>query len=178
MSALPGSVDGALSTRRSSRSSSTSIASESWKCIVSCDHCNLHWHLDCLDPPLPSMPSFGKKWMCPNHADQAVVCPYSFAVMVTYTDSQRTKRRIPKQNANTIEITKPNQFNNGNIEVIHPETASRLPQKVSVDEVLINGRRYRVPERVITLDFWGKLGRVGKRCERYNWLSLVTFCLD
>jgi hypothetical protein len=74
MSALPGSVDGALSTRRSSRSSSTSIASESWKCIVSCDHCNLHWHLDCLDPPLPSMPSFGKKWMCPNHADQAVVC--------------------------------------------------------------------------------------------------------
>ena len=27
------------------------------------------------------------------------------------------------------------------------------------DEVLINGRRYRVPERVIVLDFWNKLNK-------------------
>ena len=26
-----------------------------------------------------------------------------------------------------------------------------------VDEIFINGRRYRVPERVIILDFWSKL---------------------
>lgn len=34
-----------------------------------------------------------------------------------------------------------------------------VPEKLNVDEVLINGRRYRVPERVITLDFWDKVSR-------------------
>ena len=34
-----------------------------------------------------------------------------------------------------------------------------VPDKVNVDEVLINGRRYRVPERIITLDFWDKVAK-------------------
>ncbi|KAK6640697.1 hypothetical protein RUM44_012394 [Polyplax serrata] len=33
--------------------------------LVSCDYCSLLFHLDCLDPPLASMPT--GKWMCPNH---------------------------------------------------------------------------------------------------------------
>lgn len=45
----------------------------SWRQIVSCDHCALHWHLDCLNPPLASMPNSGRKWMCPNHAEQVMV---------------------------------------------------------------------------------------------------------
>jgi hypothetical protein len=67
------------------------------------------------------------------------------------------KRRIPKQNAPPIEITKPSQFNNGNIEVIQPQAVFGNQNKMAVDEVLINGRRYRVPERVIMLDFWNKI---------------------
>jgi hypothetical protein len=70
---------------------------------------------------------------------------------------QLPKRRIPKQNAPPIEITKPNQFNNGNIDVIQPQAASGTQNTVAVDEVLINGRRYRIPERVIMLDFWNKI---------------------
>jgi hypothetical protein len=41
--------------------------------LASCDYCDLHWHLDCLDPPMVTLPSFGKKWMCPAHADHVVV---------------------------------------------------------------------------------------------------------
>jgi hypothetical protein len=69
---------------------------------------------------------------------------------------------VPKQNAPPIEITKQSQFNNGNIEIIHPETAqpSGNGDNVIVDEVLINGRRYRVPERVVVLDFWDRLNKV------------------
>lgn len=76
---------------------------------------------------------------------------------------QPLKRRIPKQNAPPIEITHPRQFNNGNIEVIHPEIAP-TPQtstRLTVDEVLINGRRYRVPERIVVFDFWNKMNKVG-----------------
>lgn len=75
-SALPGGLAGcAPSKKRPRRSTSAahSLTPEIGKAIVSCDYCNLHFHLDCLDPPLTSMPSFGKKWMCPNHADQVLV---------------------------------------------------------------------------------------------------------
>lgn len=41
--------------------------------MISCDHCPLHWHLDCLNPPLASRPPSTRKWMCPNHADHVMV---------------------------------------------------------------------------------------------------------
>lgn len=145
-SALPDNVAAAAPTaKRARRSTSKGAHYEMWKHIVSCDYCDLHWHLDCLDPPLSTMPPFTKKWMCPNHSER-ILPP---------------RRRIPKQNAPPIEITKPRQFNNGNIDVIPsqlPSTAILHP-KVSVDEVLINGRRYRVPERIILLDFWSKVNK-------------------
>ncbi|KAJ3842764.1 hypothetical protein F5878DRAFT_555232 [Lentinula raphanica] len=120
---------------------------EMWKNIISCDYCDLHWHLDCLDPPLSTMPSFSKKWMCPNHAEQ-IIAP---------------KHRIPKQNAAPIEVTKPGQYNNGNVEIVETQTVRpiNVQPKVNIDEVLINGRRYRVPERIILLDFWNKINKTG-----------------
>lgn len=144
---------------RRSTSKATSTL-ETGKLIVSCDYCHLHWHLDCLDPPLATMPSINKKWMCPNHADQTLVClPYAHSHhSISLYKFQQPKRRIPKLNAPPIEITKPKQFNNGNIEIIHPQAPlTTQEKKVAVDEVLINGRRYRVPERVIMLDFWNKI---------------------
>lgn len=41
--------------------------------MLSCDYCSLHWHLDCLDPPPPTMPHPVRKWMCPNHAQSLLV---------------------------------------------------------------------------------------------------------
>ena len=37
--------------------------------IISCDFCDQHWHLDCLDPPMTGMPPPTRKWMCPLHSD-------------------------------------------------------------------------------------------------------------
>ncbi|GJE97073.1 hypothetical protein PsYK624_132830 [Phanerochaete sordida] len=129
--------------RRAASACSTAQDAMGGRSIISCDYCHLHWHLDCLDPPMTYMPPWNKRWMCPNHADQIL----------------QPKKRIPKTNAPPIEVTKPGQFNNGNIEVIQPETPSAPPPKMAIDEVLINGRRYRVPERVITMDFWNKTGK-------------------
>ncbi|KAJ7043330.1 hypothetical protein C8F04DRAFT_1074418 [Mycena alexandri] len=140
-SALPPGLAAAAPATKRARRSSTRVATGISKSMVSCDYCTLHWHLDCLDPPMSTMPPINKKWMCPNHAEK-VLPP---------------KLRIPKQAA-PIEITKPNEFNNGIIEIIHPQTASTSQvKKVTVDEVLINGRRYRVPERIVVLDFWNKV---------------------
>jgi hypothetical protein len=97
--------------------------------------------------------------MCPNHAEQVHVSPF-FSLLLLRTNldfcDQKPKRRILKQNATPIEITKPNQPNNGNIEIIN-NIFSLQEEKVLVDEISINGRRYRVPERVVKLDFWNKV---------------------
>ncbi|TFY55597.1 hypothetical protein EVG20_g9263 [Dentipellis fragilis] len=141
-SALPEGVNNATSVAKRPRRSSVQLqADEHWRAVVSCDYCNLHWHLDCLDPPLLVMPPFDKKWMCPNHAEHTL----------------RPKARIPKQSSIPIDVTKPGQANNGMIEVIAPDNVPSAQDKVVVDEVFINGRRYRVPERIIKLDFWNKV---------------------
>ena len=36
---------------------------------IHCDYCPLTYHLDCLTPPLTSLPSSTDKWMCPNHIE-------------------------------------------------------------------------------------------------------------
>ena len=66
------------------------------------------------------------------------------------------QRRIPKANSAWVDITTCGQRNNGVVDVVN--TVSSTPQdRISVDEMHINGRRYRVPERVIVLDFWNKV---------------------
>ncbi|KAF9532372.1 hypothetical protein CPB83DRAFT_891105 [Crepidotus variabilis] len=152
-SSLPQTLSTSAPAAKRPRRSTSKAASppDAWKSMVSCDYCTLHWHLDCLNPPLSTLPPFNKKWMCPNHAER--VLPL--------------KRRIPKLHANPIEITKPRQFNNGNIDVIHPQYLSAVPgSSMNVDEVLINGRRYRVPEKIIVLDFWNRLNKWDEHLHR------------
>ncbi|KAI0256535.1 hypothetical protein BJV78DRAFT_1165107 [Lactifluus subvellereus] len=141
-SALPPQVsqDAPHAEGRSRRPSLHDTESGQWQSIVSCDYCPLHWHLDCLSPPLLAMPPLDRKWMCPNHVDHTL----------------RIKHRIPRQNPAVIDVIRPGQVNNGNIEILDTGASSTL-DKVAVDEVFINGKRYRVPERVIKLDFWDKV---------------------
>lgn len=54
---------------------------------------------------------------------------------------------------------KPGQTNNGNVDISEPMETSSLSESVPVDEVFINGRRYRIPERTVVLDFWNKINR-------------------
>lgn len=63
-----------IASKRPRRASAVASTTEHWKPIVSCDYCTLHWHLDCLDPPLIHLPPLHKKWKCPNHASNVLVC--------------------------------------------------------------------------------------------------------
>ncbi|CAH1802163.1 unnamed protein product [Owenia fusiformis] len=38
--------------------------------LLQCDYCPLLYHMDCLNPPMASLPS--GRWMCPNHAENTV----------------------------------------------------------------------------------------------------------
>ncbi|WRT68508.1 uncharacterized protein IL334_005484 [Kwoniella shivajii] len=114
-----------------------------WRQIVSCDYCSLSWHLDCLDPPLSSMPNSGRKWMCPNHAEQAL-----------------PRRRTVRNDLETIDIESRHQPNNGNI-VIVPEPEPPKGPMLDYEDLIINRKKFRVPERIIRLDFWEKVMQKG-----------------
>ncbi|KAG1122201.1 hypothetical protein G6F42_011699 [Rhizopus arrhizus] len=45
------------------------------KPMINCDFCPLHWHLDCLNPPMASPPNPAKKWRCPNHIEHIIKPP-------------------------------------------------------------------------------------------------------
>lgn len=63
---------------------------------------------------------------------------------------------MPKSGLPTKTITKPFQRNNGNIEVISSAPES-VHEPVEYEEVVINAKKYRVPESTIRLDFWSKV---------------------
>ncbi|KAI4289170.1 MAG: hypothetical protein L6R35_001558 [Caloplaca aegaea] len=111
--------------------------------IVDCDFCNLHWHLDCLDPPLASAPKrFGKgTWKCPAHVDSEITLPRSASGKVY-------KVRKPK-NPRVIETALRRGIrNNGNIEI---------EDEFSEEEEQPPGAIYRIPARGLTLDFITKV---------------------
>ncbi|UZJ56100.1 hypothetical protein CBS101457_005420 [Exobasidium rhododendri] len=191
-------VANAAVTTPLSSSSSSSLEEEEgkkgWRKIVSCDFCSLHWHLDCLDPPLASMPSLSRKWMCPNHIEHVL-----------------PSERIPKSTANSTsihELPLPSRetvgpgkhyrtrvVNDGQIDIIpdpmdtyvepsiieggdysRPGKSSRkndgnIDKGWEEQEVIVPGYKnypsvfgsqntykikYRVPEKVVRLDFWTK----------------------
>lgn len=69
----PGVAASAPATKRARTGTSGTAHPAGGRSIVSCDYCHLHWHLDCVDPPMSCMPPWGRKWMCPNHADRIFV---------------------------------------------------------------------------------------------------------
>lgn len=108
-SALPDAAAAAApATKRARKATTKAMQYEMWKNIISCDYCDLHWHLDCLDPPLSTMPSFSKKWMCPNHSEQIIVSahlsyqrsPFSleFSILDTEASYRKTECGADRDN--------------------------------------------------------------------------------
>lgn len=49
--------------------------------LISCDQCNIFYHLDCLDPPLTAPPT--GYWLCPIHPQHFVVKYFHYLNKVT-----------------------------------------------------------------------------------------------
>lgn len=127
--------------------------------IISCDFCEQHWHLDCLDPPMTGMPPGTRKWMCPVHSDHVLVSLLSLVgsqslVLKTFTCPLQPKTRLPKQTT-TVVVEQPALPNNGDI-IIVPRRAPPRPID-EFEEITVNRIRYQVPEETIILDFWGRI---------------------
>lgn len=104
--------------------------------MISCEHCPLHWHLDCLSPPMASPPPSTRKWMCPNHADHIL------------------PRRRKRKDAVSVTLSDPLVPNDGDIEVIPDEDRDDFWERD------LSNVAFKVPERSIKLGFLNKMRRI------------------
>ena len=129
--------------------------------VIQCDHCELSWHLDCLDPPLAVAPQRSKAnpskpvWMCPRHVDPELnnIDP---TVNILNKDrpekSRKLKIRKPR-NALVVDTALSRGVkNNGLIEIIN---------EPSDDEANLSKppNLFRAPERGFKLDFIDRVKR-------------------
>ena len=110
--------------------------------ILSCDFCDLHWHLDCLDPPLLTLPPAGHRWMCPLHTEQST-----------------RRARVPKHQQ-TVTVSSGMVANAGEVDIV----LSNREASPEWEELSVNGVRYQVPEEVVILDFLGALRGEQPKC--------------
>lgn len=115
---------------------------------------------------MPSMPNSGRKWMCPNHAEQVMVCPSSLtpSPVCLYENEKlmidQRRRRTVREKMQIVDVDSEGMSNNGNISIIPDEPARPAMQ---YEDLMINRKKFRIPEKIIKLDFWSKLG-YGNKC--------------
>lgn len=69
--------------------------------------------------------------------------------------NDQARRRTVRNNLETVDVGRRGTPNNGNITVVPDENAKQI---FDFEDMIINKRKYRVPEKIIRLDFWDKLG--------------------
>ncbi|KAM3413925.1 hypothetical protein BST61_g10596 [Cercospora zeina] len=136
------------------------------RAIVTCDHCQQHWHLDCLDPPLANPPALnqnGKKvhdWMCPLHVDQELrkvdvsALHRRKAGNVASSDRRRIHVRKPKNPVVAETALTRGHRNNGIIEVLEDESDASDSDFYDHDD---GPMVYKLPAHGIKLDFIDKV---------------------
>lgn len=143
--------------------------------IIPCDYCPLHWHMDCLDPPMThfyprkgtQMQDFGD-WMCPVHVDHDLEGTdpshrlYARDNLVgsnPYSRTRTTKVRKPKQ-AKIVDVGMTGDSRNrGLIEIANDPTDDEAPPLYERE----CGATLRIPEKRIKLDFIDRVHRYVRR---------------
>lgn len=151
--------------------------------IARCEYCSLSWHLDCLNPPLPTVKTIGTKWKCPNHADHVF-----------------EKKRQPKT-AKVIDTNLRRGFkNDGNIEILNSsdeeqleteyrdipfnsyyatETGVTAPVPNNLIKPLVqSGVIYRIPEHGVKLDFIQTVREMNSEAYQDTKNADILFALD
>ncbi|KAH6998516.1 hypothetical protein BKA56DRAFT_608056 [Ilyonectria sp. MPI-CAGE-AT-0026] len=137
------------------------------RAIVSCSVCPLHWHLDCLDPPL-AVPPVPKTWRCPTHVDDVLT-------EAPHLGPAHRFRKIKGGQTITPAFSR-GLKNNGHIEVDwsdepEPSDDSGWPDPDSF------GYTHKLPSKGIILDFIEQVHRdgagYGHRQDEPRWASYL-----
>lgn len=113
------------------------------RAIIPCSACPLHWHIDCLDPPL-TLPPVLKTWRCPAHVDDVLVEVPGLAPAHRF-------RRLKGYQAIAPALSR-GLRNNGHIEIDWTDELGE-PDRSGWPDPLSFGRNYKLPAKGVVLDF-------------------------
>lgn len=129
--------------------------------MLSCDFCNLHWHLDCVDPPLQTMPPTTRRWRCPahsSHAEPRVRVPRAAHQVKTVEVPLATAPpgKKPARPVGEVDV-----LPDPNDRYFDHESGKGHNAEPPYDDLTVcntNGTRlrYRIPEKTIRLEFWSR----------------------
>ncbi|KAL2874124.1 hypothetical protein SGCOL_010712 [Colletotrichum sp. CLE4] len=114
--------------------------------------CGLHWHLDCLDPPL-AIPPVVRTWRCPAHADD---------LLATLPEELAPAHRFRKIKGAPVIIPafSRGMKNNGFIEIDDDDEESE-DENSGWSDVKTFGRVYKLSSKGVVLDFISQLRKDG-----------------
>ncbi|KEY74154.1 hypothetical protein S7711_00314 [Stachybotrys chartarum IBT 7711] len=121
------------------------------RAIIPCSVCPLHWHIDCLDPPL-TIPPVLKTWRCPAHVDDVLSEAPPLAPAHRF---RKIKGSSPVVPAITRGIK-----NNGHIQIDWPDEPEE-PSASGWPDAQSFGRTYKLPAKSVVLDFIEQLRQQG-----------------
>jgi hypothetical protein len=126
------------------------------RALISCDFCDLKWHLDCLDPILTSPPLYRKKYpyKCPAHFATDPI----YQMLTPGACRMVISRR--KKGAKVVDMSYMRGLkNNGMIEIVNdPDLASDEESRFDLMDAKLHST-YKVHERTIKLDFLDRARR-------------------
>lgn len=131
--------------------------------MLSCDFCTLHWHLDCVDPPMAGMPPATRRWRCPAHS-----LPGQPRLRIPRAPQHIHTIRVPRgaplpktRDAYVEVVPDPND------KYFDPDTGSGGSRRAPWDDITLDTDhirvRYRIPEKTIRLAFWTAISRRRRR---------------
>lgn len=114
------------------------------RAIIPCSLCGLHWHLDCLDPPL-AIPPVVRTWRCPAHADD---------LLATLPEELAPAHRFRKIKGAPVIVPafSRGMKNNGFIEIDDDDEESE-DENSGWSDVKTFGRVYKLSSKGVVLDF-------------------------
>lgn len=121
------------------------------RAIIPCSVCPLHWHTDCLNPPLAIPPPL-KTWRCPAHADDTLLEAPPLAPAHRF-------RKIKNADSITPVIGR-GLKNNGHIEVDWADEMETMDNSGWRDSASF-GRTYKIPAKGVILDFIEQMRKQG-----------------
>jgi len=142
--------------------------------MIKCDYCQVHWHLDCLDPPLANPPALGNNgrkvhdWMCPLHVDHEL---RQVDARLLYP-RRRVHVRKPK-NATVVETSLNRGFRNNGIVEIFNDASDDSDSEFYDEETQEESVVYRMPASGIKLDFIDKIKKYVHRSTHHPFITLT-----
>lgn len=129
--------------------------------MISCDFCNLHWHLDCAKLPMSGMPPPTRRWKCPahsSHAEPRVRIPRAANQVKTVDVPLATEASVGGRRRAYGEV---DVLPDADDKTFVGESGSGHSAAPPYEDVTVsnaNGARvrYRIPEKTIRLEFWSR----------------------